>query len=333
MVLEAAGGEAGEFDRMQIGGAAKLGGKLDVRRVNGYVPLPHDAFNPMGYKSVSGSFASVSSNTKVTVNPTGLLSVIDPAKPNPQAGRLLNISTRMRTETDENVLIGGFYITGTAPKKVLIRAIGPSLPVAGALADPVLELHKADGTVMTNDNWKSNQEAEIKATTIPPSRDLESAIVATLPPGGHTAIVRGKDNGTGVALVEVYDLGATAPEQLANISTRGQVQTGDNVMIGGFIVGGGEPAKVLIRAIGPSLPVKGKLQDTILELHDSNGSTRTNDDWRATQEAEIIATTIPPADNRESAMIATLPAGNYTAVVRGKNDTTGVGLVEAYNVQ
>jgi hypothetical protein len=275
----------------------------------------------------------VSSNAKVTLNPTGLLSVIDPAKPNPQGGRLLNISTRMRTETGENVLIGGFYITGTAPKKVLIRAIGPSLPVSGALADPVLELHKADGTVVTNDNWKSNQEAEIRDTTVPPSRDLESAIVVTLPPGGHTAIVRGKDNGTGVALVEVYDLGAAAPEQLANISTRGQVQTGDNVMIGGFIVGGGEPAKVLIRAIGPSLPVSGKLQDTLLELHDSNGSTLINDDWRATQEAEIIATTIPPSDNRESAMIATLPSGNYTAVVRGKDNSTGVGLVEAYNLQ
>jgi hypothetical protein len=120
---------------------------------------------------------------------------------------------------------------------------------------------------------------------------------------------------------------------LANISTRGQVQTGDNVMIGGFIVGGGEPAKVLIRAIGPSLPVSGKLQDTLLELHDSNGSTLINDDWRATQEAEIIATTIPPSDNRESAMIATLPSGNYTAVVRGKDNSTGVGLVEAYNLQ
>jgi hypothetical protein len=333
MILEAAGGEARLFDRLQIAGSAKLGGKLDLRTINGYVPLPNDAFNPLGYKSVNGSFATVSANAKVTVNPTGLLSVIDPAKPNPQGGRLLNISTRMRTETGENVLIGGFYITGSAPKKVLIRAIGPSLPVSGALADPVLELHKADGTVVTNDNWKSNQQAEIKATTIPPSSDLESAIVVTLPPGGHTAIVRGKDDGTGVALVEVYDLGATAPEQLANISTRGQVQTGDNVMIGGFIVGGGEPAKVLIRAIGPSLPVSGKLQDTILELHDSNGSTLINDDWRATQESEIIATTIPPTDNRESAMIATLPGGNYTAVVRGKNDATGVGLVEAYNLQ
>ncbi len=158
----------------------------------------------------------------------------------------------MRVGAGENVLIGGFIVTGTAPKRVIIRAIGPSLPVAGALADPVLELNAADGSVITNDDWRSTQEAEIIATTVPPTSNLESAIVATLSPGNHTAIVRGKNGATGVGLVEVYDLDAAAPSILANISTRGEVQTGENVMIGGVIVQGAQPARVLVRAIGPS---------------------------------------------------------------------------------
>ena len=142
---------------------------------------------------------------------------------------------------------------------MIVRAIGPSLGikgVSGALADPILELHEPDGTVITNDNWKDTQEAEIVATTVPPSNDLESAIVATLDPGSYTAIVSGKNGGTGMALVEAYDLDNTVDSQLANISTRGFVETGDNVMIGGFIVGG-ETSRVALRAIGPSLADSG----------------------------------------------------------------------------
>ena len=152
-------------------------------------------------------------------------------------------------------MIGGFIITGTQPKKVILRAIGPSLAkagVSGALADTILELHKPDGTIVTNDNWKDTQEADIIATTVPPTNDLESAIVATLDPGNYTAIVSGKNAGTGVALIEAYDLDSTADSELANISTRGFVQTGANVMIGGFIVGG-NTSSVALRAIGPSL--------------------------------------------------------------------------------
>jgi hypothetical protein len=262
------------------------------------------------------------------------------------ASQLLNISTRLNVQTGDNVLIGGFIITGTAPKKVILRAIGPSLananpPVAGALADPILELHEPDGTVITNDNWKTTQEAEIIASTIPPTNDLESAIVATLNPGAYTAVVSGKNGGIGVGLVEAYDLDQAAPSQLANISTRGFVETGDNVMIGGFIVGGnGEGnTSVIVRAIGPSLananpPVPGSLSDPTLELHDGNGTTiASNDNWRDTQEAEIEATGIPPTDNRESAIVMTLAPGAYTAIVSGKNNTTGVALVEAYNLQ
>ena len=255
--------------------------------------------------------------------------------------QLLNISTRMRVLTGDNVLIGGFIITGTVPKKVILRAIGPSLstampPVPGALADPVLELHKPDGTVITNDNWRDTQETEIIASTIPPTNNLESAIVATLDPGNYTAVVSGKNGGTGVGLVEAYDLDQTAG-RLANISTRGFIDTGDNVMIGGIIVGGETACDILLRGIGPSLTdqgVPGALQDPTLELHDGNGNTLTsNDDWKETQQTEIEATGIPPTNDRESALISTVAPGSYTAIVRGKNDTTGIGLVEAYNLR
>ncbi len=231
------------------------------------------------------------------------------------------------------MLIAGFIVTGAQPKRVLIRGLGPSLPVAGALADPVLKL---DGGAVTNDDWRATQECEIISTTVPPSNNLEAAIVATLAPGAHTAILRGKNGGTGVGLVEVYDLESGMPERLANISTRGQVQTGDNVMIGGFIVGGNSPATVLLRAIGPSLTaqgVSGALMDPTLEVVDGNGSVISNDNWRATQESAIIATTVPPADDREAAVLATLVPGAYTAIVRGKNNTTGVALVEGYVIQ
>jgi uncharacterized delta-60 repeat protein len=247
---------------------------------------------------------------------------------------LANISTRMRVEQGDNALIGGFIVTGSVPKKVLIRAIGPSLPLKGALADPTLELHKADGTVIANDNWKDTQQAEIAATTIPPTNSLESAIVATLPPGGHTAILRGKNNGTGIGLVEVYDLDQSAPASLANISTRGEVLTGNDVMIGGVIITGVQPAYVLVRAIGPSLPVTGALQDPILELHDKNGvMVRSNDNWKETQGAEITSTGAPPKNDKESAIVATLAPASYTAIVRGKAASTGISLVEVYNLK
>ena len=235
-------------------------------------------------------------------------------------------------------MIGGFIITGTQPKKVIIRAIGPSLPLAGTLADPVLELRNSSGgLVASNDNWRSDQQAEIVATGIPPANDLESAIVATLPANNsaYTAIVRGVNNGTGIGLVEAYDLDRTVDSRLANISTRGLVQTGDNVLIAGTIVLGQISQRVLVRAIGPSLPVPGALGDPTLELRDGNGGLiRSNDNWRSDQEAEIIATTIPPSNDLESALVATLPANGaaYTAIVRGVNGTTGVAAVEVYGL-
>ena len=175
---------------------------------------------------------------------------------------LANISTRLRVETGDNALIGGFIVTGTQPKKVIVRAIGPSLPFAGTLANPTLELRDGSGTLIrSNDDWRiGGQEAEIIATTIPPSSDLESAIVATLPANnaGYTAIVRGVNDGTGIGVVEAYDLDRSVDSKLANISTRGLVATGDNVLIGGTIVLGQTSQKVIVRAIGPSLSVTGK---------------------------------------------------------------------------
>jgi hypothetical protein len=259
----------------------------------------------------------------------------------PPLSRFLNISTRLRVQTGDNVLIGGFIITGNDPKQVILRAIGPSLGGAGVqgfLANPTLELHHTDGTVVTNDDWRDTQETEIIATGIPPADDKESAILATLDPGPYTAIVRGTNGGSGVGLVEAYDLAQAADSDLANISTRGFVETGDNVMIGGIIIGpdASPDGSILIRALGPSLTAIGvpsALADPMLELRDANGSPiSSNDNWKSTQQAAIEATGIPPNDDKESAILAGLAPGNYTAIVSGVGGTTGIGLVEAYRL-
>ncbi len=278
----------------------------------------------------------------------GLLLAISQAAA--QSGSLLNISTRARVNTGDNldeILIGGFIVQAPpgVTKRVLVRAIGPSLAergVSGALADTVVAIFDHGTSIASNDNWRDTQEAEIQATTIPPTNDLESAVVADLSAGEYTALVYGKRDtlispgdpaGRGVALVEIYDLNPAASARMANISSRAGVGTGDDVMIGGFIVGDAV-LRVLVRAIGPSLGsggFPGPLQDTVLELHNASGDViASNDDWRDTQEAEIEATTIPPPDDREAAIVAMLSPGNYTAILRGKNDTTGRALVEVY---
>lgn len=247
-------------------------------------------------------------------------------------------------EAGDGVVIGGFIITGNAPRQTIIRALGPSLAasgVTGALADPTLELRAADGSlILANNNWRDTQQSEIQATGIPPPNDLESAIVATLPPGRYTVIVRGINQGTGVALLEIYDLDRSPDSKLANISTRALVQTGDNVLIGGFMLGGGgNPKTVIARAIGPTLTRAGLtnvLADPTLELRDSNGALIVaNDDWKTPEgpahTIKIIG--LAPIDDRESAVIATLAPGPYTAIVAGKNGTIGIGLVEIYNLE
>ncbi len=257
---------------------------------------------------------------------------------------LLNISTRLQVLTNDKVLIGGFIITGTDPKKIIIRGIGPSLlGVGSVLQNPTLELHQGSATIAVNDDWKEHQ-SEVEATTIPPLNDLESAIVTTLNPGAYTAILAGKGDGTGVGVVEVYDLAPAANSKLANISTRGFVDTGANVMIGGLIVDGGSgggSARVIVRAIGPSLSaagIPGVLPDPTLELHDASGSIiASNDNWKtrsdgSSQQGEIEATSIPPSNDAESALVQDLAPGNYTAIVRGSGATSGIAVVEAYTL-
>ncbi len=254
----------------------------------------------------------------------------------------LNLSTRLDVGTGDNVLIAGFIINGTEDKEVIVRGLGPSLTVNGVpldnrLADPVLNLYTGTTLLMSNDNWKDSQEAEIEATGIPPTDDHESAIVTTLAPGSYTAILSGNSGGMGNGLVEIYDLDTPPVSTLANTSTRGFVQTGDDVLIAGFIVGAGESDTILVRAIGPSLAdqnITDPLQDPTLDLYDGNGLVIMSDDnWRDSQETLIQSSGLTPTNDAESAIITSLAPGPYTAVVRGKDNTTGVALVEVYNLQ
>jgi hypothetical protein len=240
-------------------------------------------------------------------------------------------------------MIAGLIVSGPQSKKVLIRAIGPSLAAAGIatpLLDPVLELHLADGSVITNDDWKTAQQAEIEATGLAPANAKESAILATVPPGAHTALVQGTNQSTGTAVIEAYDLETFSPTVLANISTRGFVGTGNDVLIGGFILGGttGTP-QIVIRGLGPTLAaagISGALADPIITIANQNGSTlASNDDWQddAAKAAMIVAAGLAPTANPESAVILQLPPESYTAILSGKNGATGVGLIEIYNLR
>jgi hypothetical protein len=251
----------------------------------------------------------------------------------------------MRVQTGENVGIGGFIITGTGAKHVLLRAIGPSLTQFGvpdALADPVLELHGPSPFVtITDDNWRDDptQEALIIASGIPPSDNLEAAIDATLLAGNYTAIVKGKNNTLGVALIEVYDLSQPLPAKLANISTRAFVSTGSNIVIGGFLLGGGTANdRVAVRGIGPSLTalgIPGALADPVLELRDGNGSLLvSNNDWHdnPVSASDLMAAGLGLTNDLEAGIATTLPPGRYTALLAGLNDGIGVGLVEIYDL-
>jgi len=269
-----------------------------------------------------------------------------------------NISTRAFVQTADNVLIGGFIVEGVEPKDVIIRAIGPELTqhgVPNALADPRLELHDATGALIaSNNDWQhtiiggiiiNDQVFDIAVSGHAPTDTAESAMIVSLPPGNYTTIVRGVNNTTGVALVEAYDRFLTPNSKLGNISTRSFVQTGADVMIGGFIVQGIVPKMVIIRAIGPELAqygVSNPLADPTLELYDHTGGViASNNNWMTTIIGGIITTDQvqgiqnsghAPTDPNESAIMATLPPGNYTAIVRGVNATTGVGLVEVYDL-
>ncbi len=259
--------------------------------------------------------------------------------PRPGPAQLLNISTRLNVQSGDKVSIAGFIITGNATKKVMMRGIGPSLTgFTNVLANPMLELHAANGSLITsNNNWKDTQRFAIERSTIPPTNDLESAIIADLAPANYTSVLSGRNGTSGIGLVEIYDLEADSDSKLSNLSTRGFVEPGNNVMIGGFIFGNGSDSeRVIVRAIGPSLKnVANKLSDPMLSLYDSNGTVLTsNDDWQdnPSQAALITATGIPPKNDRESAIVTILPPGAYTAIVSGKDGATGVALAEVYHL-
>lgn len=254
-------------------------------------------------------------------------------------GKVQNLSTRLRVETGERVLIGGFIVDGVEPKKVILRAIGPSLrssQLQDVLEDPTLQLFSGQTLVAENDNWREGDQAEIVASGVPPTNDAESAIVRTLAPGAYTAIVRGKNNTTGVGLVEAFDLNPEANSRLANISTRGFVSTGNNVMIAGFILSPGN-SKVVVRALGPTLEARGVsdvLQDPDLTIFDENGNQiDQNNSWKQEQQKELDELQLGPGNENEAAIVTTLPGGQYTAIVRGRENTRGVGLVEVYNIR
>ncbi|MGZ5004066.1 MAG: beta strand repeat-containing protein [Chthoniobacterales bacterium] len=359
---------AADFDTMEVSGNAHFAGKLAVTLLNGFVPQSSDSFTVLtAGTTITGAFANVASGSRILTE-DGRGSFIATYSDNhlilsnfvtePPHG-LLNLSTRMRVLDGDGLSIAGVMITGTDSKKVIIRGIGPSLVqknLSGLLPDPTLEIHTTDANnqdmiLGSNDNWQDNsaQATEIQNDGLAPGNTLESAIVLTLPPGKYTALLRDKNGATGLGLVEFYDVEPNKlTAKVANLSTRGFVDTGDNVMIGGFIVGSdaipvrpdlpnGSAAtiNVIIRGIGPSLPssIANRLQDPFLTLHDPNGNIiASNDDWQSdpTQASKIQAANLAPTNPKESAIYTTLAPGPYTAILRGTNNTTGVGLIEIY---
>jgi hypothetical protein len=275
--------------------------------------------------------------------------------PTPAPPTLGNVSTRLQVGTGNNVLFAGFIIQGSGSKTVLIRSIGPSLTgfgVPGAMSNPKLELHDASNLIGTNDDWQttqlggiitSDQVTAIQSSGLKPNDSAEPAIIATLPAGSYTAIVDGVGGAQGVATVELYDLSPNNGATLANISTRGFIQKGDNVMIGGFIIGG-QSLKVIVIALGPSLipfGINNALTNPQLELHDTNGTLAGNDNWQTTQlggiitsdqSAEIQNSGLAPSNTAESAIIATLPPGNYTAIAQGAGTEIGVGVIQVFTL-
>ena len=266
-----------------------------------------------------------------------------PAKPAPTKGRLANISTRAQVGKDDAAMIGGFFIQGAA-KKVIIRAIGPSLVpfgISDALQNPILELHnQSTGETTVNDNWTQTQQQEIMDSGLAPTNNSESAIVATLSPNaaGYTAVVKGVGGSVGTALVEVYDL---TPESgtIANISTRAQVGVGDHVMIGGFVIGTAQTKTIVVRALGPTLSgagVSGALENPVLELRNGAGDLiERNDDYANADQTRISGDygfNLEPPNSVESRLAPLLAPGRYTAIVSGTFETSGVALVEVYGL-
>jgi len=291
-------------------------------------PAHNDAFKI--HKLIFCQGGAPTPNPTVTPTPA-------PAPGNPTG--LANVSTRLLVQTGNNVMIGGFIIRGDASKDVILRALGPTLTAAGvngAMTNPALRLYDSTGAMIAwNNDWQSDQREIIEDTGLASTYDREAALVTTLAPGAYTAVVNDEGGNEGIAHFDFYDLDPSS-SQLVNLSTRGRVESQDNVMIGGFIIDGDQPIEVIVRAIGPSLTPLGipqALIDPTLELYDGNGSLISqNDNWRSDQEEEIIASALAPTDDREPAIIATLTPGAYTGVVRGAGNTSGIALIEIYRL-
>jgi Domain of unknown function (DUF4394) len=283
--------------------------------------------------------ATATAENSPTATATATATVTATASP----AQVLNLSTRLRVETGDNSMIGGFIISGNMPKKVILRGVGPSLAAFGitdVLADPFLELRNSGGGLLqSNNNWKDTQRAEIEASGLAPRDDRESAIIITLAPGSYTAVLTGSGGTAGVGLVEVYDANTEGDSQLGNVSTRGFVQSGNNVLIAGFILGSSSSNdRAVIRGLGPSLSqfgLKEVLADPTLELHDSNGAILlTNDDWEsdAVSAANLTRFNLAPSNSKEPGIFTSLPPGTFTAILAGKNGGTGIGVVEVYTL-
>ena len=252
---------------------------------------------------------------------------------------MLNNSTRLRTGIGDDVLIGGFTLEGGGRKNVMMRGMGPSLkingaPIPGTLQDPVIQVRRANDVIIAaNNDWRDSQPTQIQESGLAPPDDREAALILFLDAGAYTVTLSGRNNSSGIGLIEVYDLTSGSSPRLLNLSARGRVQTDDNVMIGGITLRGRDYSRVIFRGLGPSVPVPGRLADPVLELHDGNGTTiGSNDDWKQTQGAEIQASGLAPPNDAEAAIIGNFPPGQYTVVLRGKNGTSGIGLVEAYKL-
>jgi CSLREA domain-containing protein len=299
---------------------------INAGTAEGAPPLDQRGFGRIGPVDI-GAFEFQGTVVPPTPTPTPT------ATPTATPSGVANLSSRVRVGTGDNVLIGGFIVTGPGTKRLVIRAIGPSLPVDGRLANPQLQIYDHDSKLIAaNDDWGDSPDRQaIIDSGLAPSHPAESAVMQIVQEGAYTAIVSGVGGGTGLGLVELYDLDQGNGTKLADISTRGLVQTGDDVVIGGFYVSGSNPLKVVVRAIGPSLPFPNKLADPLLEVFDSNGvPLALNNNWRDTQEAQIMQTGIAPSNDLEAAAVLNLGAGPYTVVIRGVNGTTGVGVVEVY---
>lgn len=349
LVFAISGASTGAQSHLSITGDAMIDGTVEVRFTDGFIPVQGQVFELIDVSgTVSGSFAQVifpdlrsgfqfsaqfvSGRYQITALNNGA----------PAAG-LLNISTRGQVGVNDDVLIAGFIVTGTTDKQVLIRGLGPSLAANGIsptdlLVDPILELRdEAGALISSNDNWMNSPERQaIIDSMLAPGDDREAAISMTLAPGSYTAILRGVGNGTGLGIVEVYNLSPDPDSSLANISTRGLVNTGDQVLIGGFIVDD-QNASVLLRGLGPSLQPAGvddALVNPTLEVHDSNGDLiASNDDWQQSDEAIIQNTGLAPLFPEESAVLTTLGPGAFTAILSGADESSGVGLLEIYNLR